>query len=110
MAGASLTGVPVGALEEARSTLGAAVAVARQLSDHSGSELAALATGAFTASLEFAAITSAAIVLPTAVLLLVSSRLTKSSGASNAHLSHVGDEHDVRAHASADERQLLLID
>ena len=68
MAGASAIGLPVDAIEAARSTLGAAADVAGQLPGHLGSELTALANHAFTAALDFAAISSAAIVLMTAIL------------------------------------------
>jgi MFS transporter, DHA2 family, multidrug resistance protein len=71
IASASLAGLPVDAITAARSTLGAAQAVAQRLPDPLNSELAALGSSAFTAALEITAITSAAIVVITAILMVI---------------------------------------
>src|SRR5262245_58116545 len=68
MAGTVSIGIPADAMEAARGTLGAAVDVAQQLPTHLSQELTALAADAFTRSLDVAAITSAAIVILTAIL------------------------------------------
>jgi DHA2 family multidrug resistance protein-like MFS transporter len=68
MAHASPMDVPVDAMDAARSTLGAAVAVAQQLPGQLAGELTALASGAFTVALEVTAISSAGIVIMTAIL------------------------------------------
>jgi len=68
MASASLLGIPAGGMEAARSTLGAAAAVAQQLPTHVASELLGVAREAFTEALKLSAIASAIIVLVTAVL------------------------------------------
>jgi DHA2 family multidrug resistance protein-like MFS transporter len=59
------------ALDAARDTLGAAVAVAAQLPGESGAELVAAARQAFTKGLQLTAVLSAAIALAAAVLSLV---------------------------------------
>jgi DHA2 family multidrug resistance protein-like MFS transporter len=68
MLDASLTSVPADAMDAARSTLGAAVAVAEQLPGHLATQVTASAHHAFTQALELTAITSAAIVMVTAML------------------------------------------
>jgi MFS transporter, DHA2 family, multidrug resistance protein len=68
MATASSVNVPQDAIEAARSTLGAAMTVAGELSGDAGRELAALAGTAFTTGVEFAAISSAGIVIVAAML------------------------------------------
>jgi MFS transporter, DHA2 family, multidrug resistance protein len=79
LATASPVGMPAHAIEAARNALGAAVAVAEQLPGHLASELTALTTSAFTAALEFAAISSAAVVLLAAILTAMFARHTKTA-------------------------------
>jgi DHA2 family multidrug resistance protein-like MFS transporter len=79
MASAPAMGIPADAIEAARSTLGGALAVAQQLPGHVGSELTALASNAFTVALEFTALTSAVIVLVTAILTAVLARRAQTA-------------------------------
>jgi DHA2 family multidrug resistance protein-like MFS transporter len=71
VAGAFPEGVPPGAAEAARDTLGGAVATARGLPDPLGAALLEAAREAFTQGLQLTAIMSAAIVLVMAILAAV---------------------------------------
>jgi MFS transporter, DHA2 family, multidrug resistance protein len=64
-------GLPAHAIEAARSTLGGAVAVARQLPEQVGAQLLGTAREAFTHAFELTAAISAVVALATAVLAIV---------------------------------------
>jgi DHA2 family multidrug resistance protein-like MFS transporter len=79
MSDALHAGVPAHAVEAARDTLGAALAVGRTLPGHLGTELIARAQESFIASLRLTAVVAAAIVAGIALATaLLSPRATSS--------------------------------
>jgi DHA2 family multidrug resistance protein-like MFS transporter len=72
--------VPADAAEAARDTLGGAVAAADRLPDQLGARLLDTAREAFTQGLQLSAITSAALVMGMAILVLILLRHIRASG------------------------------
>jgi DHA2 family multidrug resistance protein-like MFS transporter len=91
LAGALPAGIPSGAVETARSTLGGAVGVAAQLPRPLGNALLDVARAAFVNGLHLAAGTSAAIAIAAAIMAVVLLRGVPANSQSEDHPEMHGD-------------------